>query len=100
MLMGLHELGIINRGAGADNIRNITYSPTTNINPQKLINTRELTRQIHHYILNHHKMYKLPRKFNIAFNSGNHVSTLKNTNNISFTTIRFEHEIYFHLILK
>ena len=72
--MGLHELGIINRGAGADNIRNITCSPTAGIDPRELIDTQPLARQMHHYILNHREMYGLPRKFNIAFDGGGAIS--------------------------
>ena len=40
VLMGLHDLGIVNRGAGADNIRNVTARPTAGIDPQELIDTR------------------------------------------------------------
>ena len=36
--------GIVHRGAGADNIRNITGSPTAGIDPQELIDTRPLGR--------------------------------------------------------
>ena len=88
LLMGLHELGIINRGAGADNIRNITCSPTAGIDPQELFDTRDLARQMHHYILNHREMYNLPRKFNIAFDGGGSVSALEDTNDIGFTAMR------------
>ena len=42
VLTALHELGIVNRGSGADNIRNITGSPTAGIDPQELIDTRPL----------------------------------------------------------
>jgi ferredoxin-nitrite reductase len=88
VLLGLHELGIINRGSGADNIRNITCSPTAGIDPQELIDTRPLARQMHHYILNHREMYGLPRKFNIAFDGGGAVSALEDTNDIGFTAMR------------
>ena len=87
--MGLHDLGIINRGAGADNIRNVTGSPTAGIDPQELIDTRAaLPRQMHHYILNHREMYGLPRKFNIAFDGGGAISALEDTNDIGFTAVR------------
>jgi ferredoxin-nitrite reductase len=106
VLMGLHELGIINRGAGADNIRNITCSPTAGIDPQELIDTRELARQMHHYILNHREMYGLPRKFNIAFDGGGAISALEDTNDIGFTAVRVRENdagvkmgVYFHLTL-
>src|SRR5258706_8644753 len=40
LLMGLDDLGVINRGSGADNIRNVTASPTAGIDLQELIVTR------------------------------------------------------------
>ena len=40
VLLRLTELGLTSRGAGADNIRNITGSPTAGIDPQELIDTR------------------------------------------------------------
>ena len=102
VLMGLHELGIINRGAGADNIRNVTASPTAGIDPQELIDTRDLARRMHHYILNHREMYGLPRKFNIAFDGGGAVSALEDTNDIGFSAVRTKigtGAIYFRLTL-
>ena len=88
LVEGLHELGIINRGSGADNIRNVTGSPTAGIDPQELIDTRPLTRELHHYILNHREMYGLPRKFNIAYDGGGAVSALEDTNDIGFAAVR------------
>ena len=88
LLTGLHDLGIINRGAGADNIRNITASPTAGIDLRELIDVRSLARQMHHYILNHREMYGLPRKFNIAFDGGGVVSALEDTNDIGFAAVR------------
>ena len=85
---GLHDLGIINRGAGADNIRNVTGSPTAGIDPQELIDTRPLTHELHHYILNHREMYGLPRKFNIAYDGGGTIAALEDTNDIGFTAVR------------
>jgi ferredoxin-nitrite reductase len=41
-LDGLFDLGITSKGSGADNIRNITGSPTAGIDPQELIDTRPL----------------------------------------------------------
>jgi ferredoxin-nitrite reductase len=90
VLEGLHDLGIINRGAGADNIRNVTASPTAGIDPHELIDTRPLARRMHHYILNHREMYGLPRKFNIAFDGGGSISALEDTNDIGFVAVRVE----------
>jgi ferredoxin-nitrite reductase len=88
ILEGVQELGLTSRGAGADNIRNITGSPTAGIDPQELIDTRPLARQLHHYILNHRELYGLPRKFNVAFDGGGQVSVLEDTNDIGFVAVK------------
>ncbi|HET7312762.1 NirA family protein [Salinisphaera sp.] len=87
VLMGLYDLGIINRGAGADNVRNITGSPLAGIDPQELIDTTDLARAMHHHILHHREFNGLPRKFNIAFDSGGRVSALEGTNDVGFVAV-------------
>ncbi|HEV8378867.1 MAG TPA: NirA family protein [Tepidisphaeraceae bacterium] len=105
VIQGLHDLGIINRGAGADNIRNITASPTAGIDPRELIDTRPLAKELHHFILNHRELYGLPRKFNIAFDGGGAISALEDTNDIGFTALRVSDDqplpagVYFRLAL-
>jgi len=84
-ITAVHELGIDNHGSGADNIRNVTGSPTAGIDPQELIDTRPLASAMHHYIINHREMYGLPRKFNIAFDGGGAVAAIEDTNDIGFT---------------
>jgi ferredoxin-nitrite reductase len=88
ILTGLSEAGLTSRGAGADNIRNITGSPTAGIDAQELIDTQPLCREMHHYILNHRELYGLPRKFNIAFDGGGRVSCVDDTNDIGFYAVR------------
>ncbi len=87
-LTALQDLGIVPRGAGSDNIRNITASPTAGIDPQELIDTRPLAKELHYYILNHREMYGLPRKFNIGFDGGGAIAVLEDTNDIGFTAVR------------
>jgi ferredoxin-nitrite reductase len=87
MLTGLQDLGLTSRGAGADNIRNITGSPTAGIDAQELIDTRPLTRELHYFILNHRELYGLPRKFNIAFDGGGSIAVLEDTNDIGFAAV-------------
>jgi ferredoxin-nitrite reductase len=87
-LESLQENGFVSRGSGADNIRNVTGSATAGIDPNELFDTRDLSRQMHHYILNHREMYGLPRKFNIAFDGGGGISTLEDTNDIGFSAVR------------
>jgi ferredoxin-nitrite reductase len=88
VLEALHGAGVINRGAGADNVRNVTGSPTAGVDPQELIDTRPLSRALHHYILNHRELYGLPRKFNIAFDGGGAVGAVEDTNDIGFAAVR------------
>ncbi len=87
LLTNLTELGIVARGSGADNIRNVTCSPTSGIDPQELVETLPLAKEMHHYILNHREMYGLPRKFNIAFEGGGLISSLDDTNDIGFRAV-------------
>jgi ferredoxin-nitrite reductase len=88
VLHGLAEIGLTARGSGADNVRNITASPTAGIDPDELIDTRPLVRALHHYILNHREFYALPRKFNIAFDGGGRIAVLEDTNDIALTAMR------------
>ena len=90
VLTGLAAAGLTSRGAGADNIRNITGNPTAGIDPQELYDTRALGLELHHAILNHRELYGLPRKFNIAFDGGGKVASLEDTNDIGFTAVRAE----------
>jgi ferredoxin-nitrite reductase len=105
VLTGLHDAGIVNRGAGADNIRNITGPATAGIDRDELIDVRRLCREMHHYILNHREMYGLPRKFNIAFDGGGTTSALEETNDIGFAAVRtppgrsVAEGIYFRVLL-
>ncbi len=99
LLLAVQALGLTARGSGADNIRNITGSPTAGIDPQELIDTRPLCSAMHHYILNHREMYGLPRKFNIAFDGGGKVPVLEDTNDIGFVAARAPDGIYFRLQL-
>lgn len=83
----LADIGLISRGAGADNIRNVTGSATAGIDRQELIDTRPYARGWHHHILNERAMYGLPRKFNVAFDGGGAIPTLEDTNDIAFSAV-------------
>jgi len=88
VLRRLNEIGLTARGSGADNVRNITGSPTAGIDTQELLDTRPHTRALHFHILNTRALYGLPRKFNIAFDGGGRVPVLEDTNDIAFTAAR------------
>ncbi len=88
VLTSLQNLGMTSRGAGADNIRNITASPLSGIDREELYDVAPLAEAMHHYILNSRDLYGLPRKFNIAFDGGGSISTLADTNDIGFVAVR------------
>lgn len=88
VLCTLQTLGLTSRGAGADNIRNITASPVAGLDPTELYDVAPLANALHHYILNSRDMYDLPRKFNVAFDGGGAISVLADTNDIGFVAVR------------
>jgi ferredoxin-nitrite reductase len=90
MLFCLGEIGLTSRGSGADNVRNITGSPTAGIDKQELIDTRPHSRAVHHFILYHRELYGLPRKFNIAFDGGGRAAVLEDTNDIAFSAVQLK----------
>jgi ferredoxin-nitrite reductase len=87
MIEGLQDLGLCSRGSGADNIRNVTGTPTAGIDPQELIDTRAYAREWHFHILNDRSLYGLPRKFNVAFDGGGIIPVLEDTNDIGFQAV-------------
>lgn len=104
-LMKLRDLGLTSMGSGADNLRNITASPTTGFDTQELLDVSSYANAMHHYILNNRDMYGLPRKFNISFDAGGTVSVCADTNDIAFQAVRvgegheIEPGIYFRVEL-
>ena len=101
----IQDLGLCSRGAGADNIRNVTGSPTAGIDPQELIDTRPYAREWHFHILNERALYGLPRKFNVAFDGGGTIPVLEDTNDIGFQAVAvndgfgIEAGVWFRLML-
>jgi ferredoxin-nitrite reductase len=87
MVEAVQELGLCSRGSGADNIRNVTGSPTAGIDPQELIDTRPYAREWHFHILNERALYGLPRKFNVGFDGGGIIPVLEDTNDIGFQAV-------------
>src|SRR6201996_7444413 len=88
LIEGIQDLGLCSRGSGADNIRNVTGTPTAGIDPQELIDTRRFAREWHFHILNDRSLYGLPRKFNVAFDGAGTIPVLEDTNDIGFQAVQ------------
>src|ERR1700727_354454 len=87
MVEAILDLGLCSRGSGADNIRNVTGTPTAGIDPQELIDTRAYAREWHFHILNDRSLYGIPRKFNVAFDGAGKIAVLEDTNDIGFQAV-------------
>src|SRR3954447_13196619 len=87
LLEEIQDLGLCSRGSGADNIRNVTGTPTAGIDPQELIDTRQYAREWHYHILNDRSLTGLPRKFNVAFDGAGKIAVLEDTNDIAFAAV-------------
>ena len=93
MVEAIQDLGLCSRGSGADNIRNVTGTPTAGIDPQELIDTRPYARDWHFHILNDRSLYGLPRKFNVAFDGAGIIPVLEDTNDIGFQAVAGERRL-------
>src|SRR6516225_603514 len=83
----IQDIGLCSRGSGADNIRNVTGTPTAGIDPQELIDTRPYAREWHFHILNDRTLYGIPRKFNVGFDGAGVIPVLEDTNDIGFSAV-------------
>jgi len=105
LVEAIQDLGLCSRGSGADNIRNVTGSPTAGIDPQELLDTRPYAREWHFHILNDRGLYGLPRKFNVGFDGAGTIAVLEDTNDIGFQAVEvkdgfgLEPGVWFRLLL-
>jgi len=101
----IQDLGLTSRGSGADNIRNVTGTPTAGVDGQELLDTRPYARAWHFHVLNDRSLTGLPRKFNVAFDGAGKVAALEETNDIGFSAVEVTDGaavpagIYFRLML-
>lgn len=105
VIEAIQDLGLCSRGSGADNIRNVTGTPTAGIDPQELLDTRPHAREWHYHILNERALCGLPRKFNVAYDGAGRIAVLEDTNDIAFQAVEVldghgvEPGVYYRLAL-
>jgi ferredoxin-nitrite reductase len=98
-LRRIQSVGLHTRGAGADNIRNLTANPTAGIDPVELIDTLPFVRDLAQLIINDRSFYDLPRKFNIAYDGGGLIGSVEDTNDIGVKAVKLGEEIFFRIAL-
>src|SRR6266705_3821515 len=96
-LRRVQSVGLHTRGAGADNIRNLTANPTAGVDPVELIDVMPLCHEMGHIIINDRAFYDLPRKFNIAYDGGGLIGTVEDTNDIGCKAVKVGDEIFFRI---
>src|SRR5262249_50571725 len=99
VLRRIQSIGLHTRGAGADNIRNLTANPTAGIDPYELIDVMPFCQQLAQTIINDRSFYDLPRKFNIAFDGGGLIGTVEDTNDVGAKAVKVGDEIFFRIAL-
>ena len=87
LLRRVQDCGLHSRGAGADNLRNFTASPTAGFDPYELINVMPHIQDLAHTIINHNEFYDLPRKFNVSYDGGGLVRVAEDTNDIGLRAV-------------
>ncbi len=98
-LRRIQAIGLHTRGAGGDNIRNLTMNPTAGIDPVELIDVKPFLLDLGQAIINDRVYYGLPRKFNIAYDGGGLIGSVEDTNDIGVKAVRVGEEIFFRIAL-
>ena len=106
ILNKLIDIGLTSKGSGADNVRNITATPTTGFDKDELLDVMPYAKSMHHAILNNRDLYGMPRKFNISYDSGGAISVCADTNDIAYYAVTLKEDtadlkagVYFRLQL-
>ncbi len=106
VLRRIQSCGLHSKGAGADNIRNITMNPCAGYDPHEIIDVRPLVNELATLIISSKEFYDLPRKFNIAYDGGGLISAVEDTNDIGASAVEvvenaegIEPGIYFRIAL-
>ena len=82
------DVGLTSIQSGMDNVRNLTGSPVSGIDPDELIDTREMNQKVQDMITNsgegNYAFTNLPRKFNIAIEGARDNSIHAELNDLAY----------------
>ncbi len=66
VIAALERTGLTSKQTGLDNVRNVTSHPLSGVDPDEILDTRELARQVTALFVGNRDLSNLPRKFNIG----------------------------------
>ena len=99
----LKSVGLTTIQSGMDNVRNLTGSPAAGIDPDELIDTRELNQKLQDMITNNGEgnpaFTNLPRKFNIAVEGARDNSIHAEINDVAFVPAYQNGELGFNVLI-
>lgn len=96
----LHAAGVTAKQTGQDNVRNVYGHPLSGVDPEELIDTRSLCRQITGLFIDNRQFSNLPRKFNIALNGRDQSGIHFWTQDLAFLAHRSpENEVLFQVLI-
>jgi ferredoxin-nitrite reductase len=84
----LERAALTSRQSGHDNVRNVTSHPWSGIDPEELIDTRELARAIQELVIDNRELSDLPRKVNVALTGRAEAPAHAWTQDISYVAAR------------
>jgi len=97
------EVGLTSIQSGMDNVRNLTGSPVAGIDPDELIDTREMNQLVQDMITNsgkgNYSFSNLPRKFNIAIEGARDNSIHAELNDLAFVPAYKEGILGFNVLV-
>jgi len=103
IFLKLKQVGLTSVQSGVDNVRNITGSPLAGLDPDELIDTRGLCRQVQDMITKNGEgnpaFTNLPRKFNIAIAGCRDNSVHAELNDLAFIPAYKNDTIGFNVIV-
>lgn len=100
VLEQLQALGLAAPISAVDHLRNIMASPTAGIDWSSAIDTRPIVQALDQFISSHPHLADLPPKFSIGLDGGEAVSIADRPNDIGFTAVTLNSEVYFRLKLN
>ena len=97
------EVGLTSIQSGMDNVRNLTGSPVAGIDPDELVDTRQMMQKVQDMITNNgegnYSFSNLPRKFNIAIEGARDNSIHAELNDLAFIPAYKDGVIGFNILI-